>query len=230
MVYSWKRKNTLLSLRKAISTFRYSFKMWDYINTYMPLIYKITNTITNKKYIGFTSKTLESRWKQHVHQALVQNTKTYFYNAIRKYGESNWVCEILEEGDDYEYMLKTREGYHIAKYDKSELYNTLLFGGMGGITSTCFKKGCASHSKGKKMPLISEKRKEYWKKWKEENPNYKDKWKKRERTGISDEDRIDRSKRVSENNKVQAECPHCKKIGQRTNMIRWHFDNCKHKK
>jgi hypothetical protein len=28
-------------------------------------------------------------------------------------------------------------------------------------------------------------------------------------------------------NKIQDVCPHCNKVGQRTNMLRWHFDKCK---
>jgi group I intron endonuclease len=195
----------------------------------MPLIYKITNSVNNKKYIGFTAKTLEERWKRHLYEALVKNTKTYFYDAIRKYGKLNWTLEILEENNDYEYMLKVREGYHISQYNPNELYNTLLSGGMGGITSTSFKKGIIPSNKGKKVPSISEKKKEYWRKWKEENPNYKDNWKKYIPIGISDSDRINRSKRITENNKIKVECPHCKKIGQRTNMLRWHFDKCKYK-
>ena len=27
--------------------------------------------------------------------------------------------------------------------------------------------------------------------------------------------------------KLQSECPHCHFIGSKSNMIRWHFDNCK---
>ena len=28
-------------------------------------------------------------------------------------------------------------------------------------------------------------------------------------------------------NKVEVACPHCGKTGQKMNMVRWHFDNCK---
>lgn len=50
------------------------------------------------------------------------------------------------------------------------------------------------------------------------------------------ENRLAMSRRVREpemqialakRNKVQAVCPHCGKNGQRTNMLRWHFDNCR---
>jgi len=207
----------------------YSFKIWDIINRFMPIIYKITNTLNDKKYIGFTSKSIEERWRQHLHQALIQNTKTHFYNAIRKYGELVWKLEIIDENSDYDYTLKILEGHHISQYDSNELYNTLLNGGMGGITSTSFKKGCVPSIKGKKMPIISESKKKYWEDWRKKNPNYKDNWKKYIPTGISQEDKINRSKRISESNKKKSQCPHCNKIGQHTNMVRWHFQNCKFK-
>lgn len=34
-------------------------------------------------------------------------------------------------------------------------------------------------------------------------------------------------KRIKQFNLLEIECPHCLKIGQYTNMKRWHFDNCK---
>lgn len=33
---------------------------------------------------------------------------------------------------------------------------------------------------------------------------------------------------ASERMLTEVECPHCGKIGQKTIMHRWHFDNCKH--
>ena len=34
----------------------------------------------------------------------------------------------------------------------------------------------------------------------------------------------------SKKKQEQIKCPHCEKIGDKGNMERWHFDNCKHKK
>jgi len=33
----------------------------------------------------------------------------------------------------------------------------------------------------------------------------------------------------SAKNRPLAQCPHCKKIANKSNMIQWHFDNCKYK-
>ena len=56
------------------------------------LIYKITNKINNKCYIGQTIKTAEERWEEHkrhafgTHQNDINKT---LYQAIRKYGLEN---------------------------------------------------------------------------------------------------------------------------------------------
>lgn len=48
------------------------------------LIYKATNKINGKIYIGQTHKSLEERKMCHKHDS--KNIDTYFYRAIRKYG------------------------------------------------------------------------------------------------------------------------------------------------
>ena len=61
----------------------------------MPCIYKITNTINGKVYIGQTRRTLAVRWNQHK-----TCSRTYgfpLYAAMRKYGVENFICECLQE-------------------------------------------------------------------------------------------------------------------------------------
>ena len=62
----------------------------------MYLIYKITNKINNKIYIGLTKTGLELRWKKHL-QASFSNRSdnSIFHKAIRKYGIDNFDKEIL---------------------------------------------------------------------------------------------------------------------------------------
>lgn len=57
-------------------------------------IYKITNTVNNKKYIG-QSVNIMDRWREHRKRA--NNGTAYLYQAMRKYDISNFVFEILEE-------------------------------------------------------------------------------------------------------------------------------------
>lgn len=88
-------------------------------------IYKITNKVNGKSYIGQTRYTVEFRWKQHQHK--VDNT--YFHNAINKYGADNFTVETLEECK-YE-DLDSREIFYIAKYDTFNNGYNLTIGGDG---------------------------------------------------------------------------------------------------
>lgn len=89
------------------------------------IIYKITNKVNGKSYIGQTRYTLEFRWKQHQHKM----DNTYFHNAIRKYGADNFSCEILEECEVSD--LNSREIFYIAKYNTFKEGYNLTIGGDG---------------------------------------------------------------------------------------------------
>jgi hypothetical protein len=91
-------------------------------------IYKITNLINQKVYIGQTVKTVEKRFQQHKNNS----NKEYFsqivlYKAFNKYGINNFKCEEIEEIDN-EY-LNEREKYWIEYYDSYfNGYNSTLGG------------------------------------------------------------------------------------------------------
>lgn len=56
---------------------------------YIGYIYKITNTVNNKCYIGQTIKSIEFRFKEHVRRALKRSDrKSHLGAAIRHYGEN----------------------------------------------------------------------------------------------------------------------------------------------
>ena len=68
----------------------------------MNTVYKITNLINQKKYIG-SSVRVEKRWQQHKNDAFNPNNEKYnypLYAAFRKYGLNNFSFEILK--DDFE--------------------------------------------------------------------------------------------------------------------------------
>ena len=58
------------------------------------IIYKITNKINNKFYIGITSEGLQHRWKWHCRKAKIGST-TNFHQALMKHGSENFTKEIL---------------------------------------------------------------------------------------------------------------------------------------
>ena len=91
-------------------------------------IYKITNTLNNKIYIGQTVKTVDKRFQQHKNNS----NKDYFsqivlYKAFKKYGIENFICEEIEEIPNE--LLDEREKYWIEYYNSYfEGYNSTLGG------------------------------------------------------------------------------------------------------
>ena len=79
------------------------------------IIYKVTNKVNGKCYIGQTIRTLEQRKWQHLDCAK-NGVKTHFYNAIRKYGGDNFIFEVIDEASTLE-ELNELERYYIKKYD-----------------------------------------------------------------------------------------------------------------
>lgn len=96
----------------------------------MGFIYKITNDINDKIYVGQTSGTLKERFKQHKKKMNSEDRKTYpLYNAMRKYGIEHFSIKILEETDN----LQEREQYWIKYFDSyNNGYNTTR-GGDGWV-------------------------------------------------------------------------------------------------
>lgn len=82
----------------------------------MYIVYKITNKINNKVYIGITSKDLQTRWYWHCNSAQSHNDNYIFHKAIRKYGKDNFILEVLEDNLTRE-ESKEREIYYIKLYD-----------------------------------------------------------------------------------------------------------------
>lgn len=98
-------------------------------------IYKITNNINNKCYIGKSSN-IEERFQYH--KKRYKNEKEWdkpLYKAFRKYGIENFSFEIIEEIEDYEHKSNEQEKYWIQYFNcyGDQGYNATI-GGDGGIT------------------------------------------------------------------------------------------------
>jgi len=63
-------------------------------------IYKITNVITQKLYVGQTKRSIQRRFKSHISEANRNLYDTYLHRSIRKYGKENFTIELLEECND----------------------------------------------------------------------------------------------------------------------------------
>jgi group I intron endonuclease len=103
------------------------------------IIYCATNLVNGKKYIGQTVRTLYSRKRGHIRQALNENGELPFHCAIRKYGIENFEWVVLFDGVDDEDTLNVLEIAAIRKY-KTQVpsgYNLL----PGGVVNRTFQ-GC----------------------------------------------------------------------------------------
>lgn len=75
------------------------------------IIYKITNKINNKVYIGLTKNTLKYRWSRHISESKNINDTKHLYKAIRKYGVENFVIEQIDETNDFEKLGELERKY-----------------------------------------------------------------------------------------------------------------------
>lgn len=95
------------------------------------LIYKVTNLINNKVYIGQTTNSLDYRKSQHYRDTKRKNrTLTYFNRALVKYSPNDFTWEILIECSTIE-KLNELEQHYINFYqstDRDKGYNRKLGG------------------------------------------------------------------------------------------------------
>lgn len=98
----------------------------------MGYIYKITNDVNDKVYIGQTHLTLQDRWRTHKYAHKKENYP--LYRAMRKYGMDRFHIELVEECSDE--ALDEREVYWIEQYGSfGKGYNATM-GGEGHKTYT----------------------------------------------------------------------------------------------
>lgn len=95
----------------------------------MNYIYKITNKINNKSYIGKTSHLNPlKRWEEHLKDSKKKlKSKRPLYSAINKYGEDNFIFEIIEETN----IPEEREVFYINFYKTYKTGYNATLGGDG---------------------------------------------------------------------------------------------------
>ena len=102
------------------------------------VIYKFKNKINGKIYIGQTTKSLKRRVIQHVTNSKTTTKvhKTYFHNALNKYGIESFELQIIERCATRE-ELNDREIYWITYYNSNckEFGYNIESGGQYGNTT-----------------------------------------------------------------------------------------------
>ena len=94
----------------------------------MGKIYKVTNNINKKIYIGQTIQDENIRWNHHIREAS-NGSNTKFHRALRKYGKDGFIWEVIEEVDNDK--LNEREIYWISYYNSyKQGYNSTTGGDL----------------------------------------------------------------------------------------------------
>lgn len=107
------------------------------------LIYKYTNLVNNKVYIGQTTEKIARRYYRHMNQL---DDNTYFHRAIKKYGIENFALEIVEDNIPLE-ELDNREIYWIKYFDSYYTSNKGYNLTKGGQWGTSHQLICGSAEK-----------------------------------------------------------------------------------
>ena len=109
-------------------------------------IYKITNKIDGKSYIGKCVGSIEKRFQRHCRPS---SGCIKIKNAINKYGKENFEVEELEVCENTE-VLSKREVYWIKHYNSIEKGYNLTKGGDGGLPNEEVREKIRKYRTGKK--------------------------------------------------------------------------------
>lgn len=212
-------------------------------------VYKISNTINDKVYIGITSYTINERYKWHVRDCK-KGVDKKLYKAMKKHGIENFKIDLLEQADNS--IIDKREEFYIEKFDSfNNGYNASpVSHGIKHHTKKT-KKLMSEKAKGRKptkesLEKRSDSMKEFWKKNAELKKEYAertrqkfkgkkhtDEFRENARQRMLGTKRSEETKqkmklsRKSNNIRNKVICPYCNKEGQEAAMNRWHFENCK---
>jgi group I intron endonuclease len=95
----------------------------------MGYIYKITNRVNQKVYIGQTTQHYTHRWSNHTSESVYKKDDYPLYRGFNKYGLDNFDFEVLEECRND--ILDEREIFYIEKFDSYKNGYNATLGGAG---------------------------------------------------------------------------------------------------
>jgi group I intron endonuclease len=217
-----------------------------FINSIMKTytIYKATNQVNNKVYIGFTAN-WPQRINGHNYDRRYGNADNKaFYKALKKYGWDNFKWEAIYQSKDEGHTLTIMEPHFITEhrswvgFDDCNGYN-ITRGGEGASGYKRTKELIESHRqkmKGRKFtPEHIANRIASFKRTmngqgtmtgKKHSEESKEKMRQAQ-LGKPKSEEHKKAMRNRPQDTARLTCPHCGKEGDYKNMKRWHMNNCK---
>lgn len=118
------------------------------------VIYKITNKVNGKQYIGQTIRNLNTRITEH------KSSNSAVGKAIQKYGIDNFLIEVIDEVETVEQLNKLEEKYVTLEFvNSNKTYNSRLGGGNFGKHSDETKLKLSLSKSGEKTQILAKKEK-----------------------------------------------------------------------
>lgn len=115
----------------------------------MYYIYKITNSVNNKIYVGKSTRPVNERFKRHIRDALNHpNSRIHIQRAINKYGADKFQCQEIDTAKTLE-ELSLKEMYWIKTLDSYKNGYNMTVGGEGGDTYSKLSENQLSDIKNK---------------------------------------------------------------------------------
>lgn len=175
-------------------------------------VYKFTHIASGKSYIGQTIQDPNHRRLEHIADSRHTTKHYHFHNALRKYGIDSFNFEVIATATSIE-ELNHLEDFYATLFDCYQNGYNIRKAGGNKLHSDESKK------------RMSEAQKIAHAKRKAEGRNKFVKTKKTSGWKWTNEQKL----KIKGMNVIKVNCPHCDKEGQKTAMLRWHFDNCKEK-
>lgn len=185
-------------------------------------LYKITNNLNQKVYIGYTKGKVESRFKRHIYES--KNPTSLLHKSLLHHGSDQFSIETIYQSFDHSH-IQEMEKYFIKFYNSYYKFRkgyNMTFGGDGGATftgrkhtkETLLKKSISAKLNHQKYPRTH-------------TEETKEKIKNSLIGRVQPQSQKDKvSAALKGRPKSKGTCPHCQKTGGLTNMKRYHFDNC----
>ena len=116
-------------------------------------IYKITNKINSKCYIGQTTRSVKVRWLEHTKYHLTARSHCRkLANALRKYGIDEFIVEVIDTAISVE-ELNDKEVYWVQFYDSINNGYNLVVGGDNKLISDETRQKLSESGKGRVQSL-----------------------------------------------------------------------------